>query len=144
MPAREQTKAYRLLAEIMEEKGRAGIASFVMRERAYPVAIFAESGILRAETLRFADEIRTPKTLGLPRAAKPDAEARARDREGHRGARRARASQRASSATTSRERLLALARKKRARGEDVVEVAEEPAEPARGARRRGRRPGRAA
>src|SRR6185503_21378996 len=72
VPAGEQTKAYRLLAEIMEEKGRAGIASFVMRDHAYPVAIFAESGILRAQTLRFADEIRTPKALGLPRAAKPD------------------------------------------------------------------------
>jgi DNA end-binding protein Ku len=125
VPAGEQTKAYRLLAEILEEKGLAGIASFVMRERAYPVAIFAESGILRAETLRFADEIRTPKTLGLPRAAKPDA-------------RRVRAIEKATSGLARRElatrelhddephRLLALARKKRARGEDVVEVAEEP------------------
>lgn len=49
----------------MEETERAGIATFVMRGKEYLVAILAENGILRAETLRFADELRTPQSIGL-------------------------------------------------------------------------------
>lgn len=69
-PAGQSTKAYRLLARVMEETGRAGIATFVMRAKEYLVAILAENGILRAETLRFADELRTPEVVGLPEPAK--------------------------------------------------------------------------
>lgn len=65
-PAGDSTKAYRLLARVMEESDRAGIATFVMRGKEYLVAILAERGILRAETLRFAEEVRTPETVGLP------------------------------------------------------------------------------
>jgi DNA end-binding protein Ku len=72
-PAGQSTKAYRLLARVMEETGRAGIATFVMRAKEYLVAIIAENGILRAETLRFADELRTPEDVGLPAPAKADA-----------------------------------------------------------------------
>jgi DNA end-binding protein Ku len=65
-PLKEATKAYRLLAEVMESTQRAGIATFVMRDREYLVAIFAQNGILCAETLRFQDEVRDPRTIGLP------------------------------------------------------------------------------
>jgi DNA end-binding protein Ku len=65
-PLKEATKAYVLLAEAMEKSQRAGIATFVMREREYMVAIFARNGILCAETLRFNDEVRDPGTIGLP------------------------------------------------------------------------------
>ena len=64
------TKAYRLLAEVMEKKKYAGIATFVMRDKEYLVAIMADNGILRAETLRFEDEIRDPKEVGLPKKTK--------------------------------------------------------------------------
>lgn len=67
-PSAESGKAYRLLASVMERSGRAGIATFVMREREYLVAIFAEGGLLRAETLRFAGEVRSSADVGLPRA----------------------------------------------------------------------------
>lgn len=72
-PAGGSNKAYRLLADVMERKGRAGLATFVMRTKEYVIAILAENGILRAETLRFADEIRTPDFIGLPepKKAKP-------------------------------------------------------------------------
>lgn len=60
-------KAYRLLAKSMEEKQRAGIATFVMRGKEYLVAIISEHGILRAETLRFHDELRSPEYVGLPK-----------------------------------------------------------------------------
>jgi DNA end-binding protein Ku len=65
-PAGGSVKAYQLLAEVMERKQRAGIATFVMREKEYLVGIFAQKGILHAETLRFADEVRSPKEIGLP------------------------------------------------------------------------------
>jgi DNA end-binding protein Ku len=70
-PDAGSNKAYRLLAQVMEETGRAGIATFVMRSKEYLTAIFAENGILRAETLRFADEIRDAGSIGLPEPVKP-------------------------------------------------------------------------
>lgn len=73
VPAGGTNKAYRLLAEVMERSGRAGIATFVMRGKEYLVAILSEKGILRAETLRFADEIRKPAEIGLPKKAKTSA-----------------------------------------------------------------------
>jgi DNA end-binding protein Ku len=66
-PAGDSTKAYRLLAHTMERSRRAGIATFVMRGKEYLVAIFSEKGILRAETMRFADELRSPSDIGLPK-----------------------------------------------------------------------------
>lgn len=71
VPTGGTNKAYRLLAEVMEQKKQAGIATFVMRAKEYMVAILAENGILRAETLRFADEIRKPEDVGLPKKARP-------------------------------------------------------------------------
>lgn len=71
VPSGGTNKAYRLLAEVMERSNQAGIATFVMRAKEYLVAIIAENGILRAETLRFADELRKPEDVGLPKLAKP-------------------------------------------------------------------------
>lgn len=68
------TKAYRLLAKSMEDEQRAGIATFVMRGKEYLVAIIAERGILRAETLRFHDEVRSPDMIGLPERKSADKE----------------------------------------------------------------------
>src|SRR5690606_14537516 len=65
-----------------ERSGRAGIATFVMRGKEYLVALIAEDGILRAETLRFREELRRAEDVGLPL----DAEADALDVEGFRHA----------------------------------------------------------
>ncbi|HEX6588790.1 MAG TPA: Ku protein [Longimicrobiales bacterium] len=70
-PRENAGKAYRLLADVMEDNALAGIARFVMRSKEYLVAIMADGGILRAETMRFADEIRTPADVGLPKPKKP-------------------------------------------------------------------------
>lgn len=80
VPDGDTTKAYRLLAKSMEDEQRAGIATFVMHGKEYLVAIIAENGILRAETLRFHDELRTPEMIGLPprQAADPKTLARLR------------------------------------------------------------------
>ena len=66
-PAAGSQKAYKLLAETMDESKLAGVATFVMRGKEYLVAIFSDKGILRAETMRFADELRSPGDIGLPK-----------------------------------------------------------------------------
>ena len=71
VPAAGSQKAYKLLAGTMEKSELAGIATFVMRGKEYLVAIFADNGILRAETMRFADELRSPKDVGLPKKKAP-------------------------------------------------------------------------
>lgn len=123
VPDEGQTKAYRLLAETMEATGRAALGNFVMRDKAYAVAIFADEGILHAETLRFADEVRTAEDLGLPepkvvkkkvaqmaKLVKQLSETRLKESELR---------------DESTARHLELARRKHARGEDVVEAPEE-------------------
>ena len=72
-PDKGSEKAYTLLAETMEQGGTAGLATFVMRGKEYLVAIFSEHGILRAETMRFADELRSPADVGLPKKSKVSA-----------------------------------------------------------------------
>ena len=66
-PAAGSQKAYKLLAETMDKSDLAGVATFVMRGKEYLVAIFSDKGILRAETMRFADELRSPADIGLPK-----------------------------------------------------------------------------
>lgn len=75
VPDGDTTKAYRLLAKSMEDEHKAGIATFVMHGKDYLVAIIAEGGILRAETLRFHDELRTPEQVGLPKLQHADKKA---------------------------------------------------------------------
>ena len=67
VPAAGSQKAYKLLAETMTKNDLAGVATFVMRGKEYLIAIFSDNGILRAETMRFADELRSPKDVGLPK-----------------------------------------------------------------------------
>lgn len=123
VPDEDQTKAYRLLAETMAASGRAALGSFVMRDKAYAVAIFADEGILRAETLRFADEVRSSEDLDLPKPkvvkkkvdqmvklVKSLSETKLKESELR---------------DESTAQLLELARRKHSKGKDVVEAPEE-------------------
>jgi DNA end-binding protein Ku len=119
VPDRGASKAYRLLARIMEDTGRAGIATFVMRGKEYLVAIIAERGLLRAETMRFHDELRTPADVGLPEIEKaPAAEVERLERAIADLA--ADELDRESLRDQHGLRLRALAERKLAAGEDVV------------------------
>jgi DNA end-binding protein Ku len=123
-PAGETTKAYRLLAETMEKTGRAGIATFVMRGKEYLVAIVAEDGLLRADTMRFADEIRKPEDIGLPRRP----EVKAADLSRMRKVIKARSSAKLSVTELEdeyAERVRKLVAKKERKDEDVYELPEE-------------------
>lgn len=123
-PAGDSTKAYRLLAAVMEETGTAGIATFVMRTREYLVAILARGGVLRAETLRFHDEVRSPEDVGLAEEPAPDAERLAAMKEAVQRARRADIA-RSELEDPHARALKALARGKRRSGEDVIELGED-------------------
>jgi DNA end-binding protein Ku len=72
-PGAESGKAYRLLSAVMEKSRRAGVATFVMRDREYLVAIFSDDGLLRAETLRFAAGVRSSADIGLPKPVRVEA-----------------------------------------------------------------------
>lgn len=126
-PAGETTKAYRLLAATMEKTGRAGIATFVMRGKEYLVAIVAEDGLLRADTLRFADELRSPRDVGLPEIPKIKSADVTRFRKlikSHSSAKLAESELE----DEYSERIRKLAAKKERKHEDVYELPEEVAE----------------
>jgi len=120
-PSTGSEKAYRLLAETMEKEDLVGIATFVMRGKEYLVAIFPENGILRAETMRFADELRSPKDIGLPEKKKLSKslvtkfEQLIKKKTG-------RQIPQAQLKDQQTERLLKLVEKKRSRHKDVVKV----------------------
>src|SRR5690606_18751247 len=124
LPSTTTIKPYRLLALVLEQLGRAGVATFVMRGHEHVVAILAEGGLLRAETLRFASQLRTPEVIGLPAApARVDAGRIKRMRaliKDHVEA----DIDLAELEDPTRERTRALAERKLAEGRDVVEQPE--------------------
>jgi DNA end-binding protein Ku len=120
-PSEGSEKAYRLLSQTMAQEKLAGVASFVMRGKEYLVAIFPENEILRAETLRFAAEIRTPKEIGLPEKKKVAAAAVGKFEkliEKHSGKQLALSNLK----DEQTEKLLKLVERKRKQHKDVVEV----------------------
>jgi DNA end-binding protein Ku len=118
-PAGQSARPYVLLAETMERTGLAGLGTFVMRSKEYIVAILAEKGILRAETLRFADELRAPEDLGLPEPRTPSEEAVEKTVRAVRAATRKLLDTEVLKDRRA-ERLLRLVRRKLSSGEDVV------------------------
>jgi len=123
VPSEGSEKAYRLLVDTMKASDLAGIATFVMRGKEYLVAIFPENGILRAETMRFPDEFRSAKEVGLPEPKTiPAATVKKFERLIAKHSARALPLKELNDEKT--ERLLKLIEKKRARHQDVVKVEE--------------------
>jgi len=68
------TRAYLLLLAAMEERGRVGIGTVVMRDHQYVAAIRPLDRALAMSTMRFSDEIVGRSDVeGLPSRTKPDA-----------------------------------------------------------------------
>lgn len=124
LPGGESVKAYRLLAATMEQSGRAGIATFVMRGIEYLTAITAENGVLRAQTLRFQDEVRAPKDIGLAVPKKPHPADVARFARAIRARSKAELAEK-ELADGWADRLEKLVARKKKKGQDVVDVPEE-------------------
>lgn len=68
--SKSATKAYGLLRDALAESGRVGIGKVVLRQREYLAALQPSGAALELTTLRFADELRTPKDLDLPSSGK--------------------------------------------------------------------------
>jgi DNA end-binding protein Ku len=123
LPGGESVKAYRLLAATMEQSGRAGIATFVMRGIEYLTAITAENGVLRAQTLRFQNEVRTPKDVGLTTPKKAPSADVARFARAIRSRSKSELAEK-ELADGWADRLEKLVARKKKKGKDVVDVPE--------------------
>jgi DNA end-binding protein Ku len=79
-PAEGAEKAYGLLVKAMQSAGKAAIARFVLRNKEHLAAIRPMDGVLTLTTMRFADEVVSPKELDdvLPDSA-PRVEKRERE-----------------------------------------------------------------
>jgi len=65
-PTKQGRKAYVLLREALEQSGRVGVGTFVMRQREHLAALRPAGKALMVTTLRFPDEIRAAEDLDLP------------------------------------------------------------------------------
>jgi DNA end-binding protein Ku len=68
-PGKRGEKAYALLRDAMKKSAKAGIATVVIRTRQYLAAVIPQDDVLLMDTLRYADEIREPGELGVPKGA---------------------------------------------------------------------------
>lgn len=57
VPLKGGEKSYQLLAEVMRQTNRAGLAKFVLAEREYLVAVVSRNGALCLVTLHYAEEV---------------------------------------------------------------------------------------
>lgn len=130
-PAAGSQKAYKLLAETMKKSGQAGVATFVMRGKEYLVAIFSDNGILRAEMMRFADELRSPSDVDLPKKPKVPA-ASVRKFEKLIGARARKQFSTSKLEDEQGKKLLKLVNKKKSQRKNIVEVEVEGEAPSEG------------
>ena len=123
-PADKSGKAYRLLATTMEALDNAGVATFVMHGKEYLVAIFAGEGILRAETLRFSDEVRKPSSIGVTTRREKVATKLVKALDAAIGRLFKEKLDLKEMRDEYAERMLKMIEKKRAKHQDVVETAE--------------------
>jgi DNA end-binding protein Ku len=69
-PTKQGRKAYVLLREALEESGRVGVGTFVMRQREHLAALRPAGKALMVTTMRFPDELRNAEDLDLPKDEK--------------------------------------------------------------------------
>jgi len=77
VPSKGGEKAYRLLAEVMRQTDKAGLAKFVLREREYLVAVKSVDGALSLITLHYSGEILPDEDI-VPKEAKIESEEKTR------------------------------------------------------------------
>jgi len=67
-PEKRGEKAYALLRDTLAKAGKAGVASVVIRTKQYLAALVAQDELLVLNTLRYADELKDPAELEIPKA----------------------------------------------------------------------------
>ncbi|SRR6185503_18573699 len=68
LPEKRGEKAYALLRETLQKSGKAGIATVVIRTKQYLAALIAQDELMVLNTLRYADELKEPSELKVPKA----------------------------------------------------------------------------
>ncbi|WP_156208015.1 Ku protein [Nocardiopsis sp. SBT366] len=71
-PDKSSAKPYQLLLAALEESGRAGLGTLVMRNRQHLALIAPQQGVLTASTLYWPDEIRDPEDVMRPPSGEVD------------------------------------------------------------------------
>lgn len=69
-PDKSGARAYTLLKDALKKTGKAGVGSFIMREREHLCVVREQDGILILNKIRFAQELRPAKEIKVP-VAKP-------------------------------------------------------------------------
>ena len=80
VPLRGGEKSYRLLAEVMRQTNKAGLAKFVLAEREYLVAVKSTEGALTLVTLHYSEEV-LPADNIAPKEGKGAADGKNRIKE---------------------------------------------------------------
>jgi DNA end-binding protein Ku len=65
-PDKAGAKAYALFREALEKSDRAGIGSFVLRNKAHVCMLRSREKVIVLNTMRFAEEIRSTKDITVP------------------------------------------------------------------------------
>ena len=73
-PEKTGERAYTLLREALIKSGKAGVGVFVMHNREHVCIIKPDENVLILNRIRFAQEIRSPKELNLPKTKSKPAE----------------------------------------------------------------------
>ena len=68
-PQKSGIKAYALLRAALQQSGKVGVATFVMRSREHVAILMVRDDVLTLQTLRFSHEIRGTGDLNIPAAA---------------------------------------------------------------------------
>ena len=68
LPEKRGEKAYALLRETLQKSGKAGIATVVIRTKQYLAALIAQDDLMVLNTLRYAEELKEPSELKVPKA----------------------------------------------------------------------------
>jgi DNA end-binding protein Ku len=68
LPEKRGEKAYALLRETLQKSEKAGIATVVIRTKQYLAALIAQDELMVLNTLRYADELKEPSALKVPKA----------------------------------------------------------------------------
>jgi DNA end-binding protein Ku len=73
-PEKTGERAYILLREALHKSGKAGVGVFVMHNREHVCIIKSDENVIILNRIRFAQEIRSPKELSLPKTKSKPAE----------------------------------------------------------------------
>jgi len=67
-PDKAGAKAYTLFKEALEKSKKAGVGNFVLRNKEHVCILKSHDNVIVLNTIRFAEEIRSPKELEIPQA----------------------------------------------------------------------------